>query len=310
MLHHILWEEKYRPTTVKECILPERLKIPFLKFVEEKEIPNLILTGPAGVGKTTIARAMCTEIDCDFIEMSGSSKDNGVDAVRFKISNYASAMSLKGGRKVVIIDEADYLTPNAQAAFRTATQDFAKTCSFIFTCNYKNRIIEPMHSRCPPIEFRLRGNEKSEMAKLFFIRLQFILDSEKVEYDKNVLAELVKKYFPDYRRCINELQRYSKFGKIDVGILSQISDVKINELAGFLKNKNFGNVRKWVASNDVDMYTIYRQIYDSIYSIVKPESIPQAVLIIGDWQYKSSFASDQELNLVACLTDLMVTCQF
>ena len=228
-MEHLLWTEKYRPKTVEECILPERLKKPFQEYVNQKNIPNLLLSGGAGVGKTTIAKAMCNEVGCDFMILNGSD-ENGVDTIRFKIKNYASSMSLTGGRKVVILDEADYLTPNAQAILRNAIEEFSGNCSFIFTCNYKSKIIDPIHSRCAVIDFNLKNNEKATMAAQFFKRLQSVLQSEAVEYDDKVIAEVVKKHFPDFRRVLNELQRYSQFGKIDAGILSQIGDVQINEI--------------------------------------------------------------------------------
>ena len=304
-----MWTEKYRPKTVEECILPERLKKPFQEYVNQKNIPNLLLSGGAGVGKTTIAKAMCNEVGCDFMILNGSD-ENGVDTIRFKIKNYASSMSLTGGRKVVILDEADYLTPNAQAILRNAIEEFSGNCSFIFTCNYKSKIIDPIHSRCAVIDFNLKNNEKATMAAQFFKRLQSVLQSEAVEYDDKVIAEVVKKHFPDFRRVLNELQRYSQFGKIDAGILSQIGDVQINEIVKYIKGKDFGAIRKWAATCDMDANVVFRQLYDALYETMKPQSIPQAVLIIADYQYKSAFVADPEINLVACLTELMVNCEF
>lgn len=309
MSEQLLWTEKYRPKTIDNCILPERLKKPFQEYVNNKNIPNLLLAGGAGVGKTTVAKAMCEEIGCDYMVINGSD-DNGVDIVRYKIKNYASSMSLAGGRKVIIIDEADYLTPNAQAAFRNAIEEFASNCSFIFTCNYKNKLIEPLHSRCAVVEFTLKNNEKASMAAQFFKRIQHVLQSEQVEFDDKVIAELVKKHFPDFRRVINELQRYSQFGKIDTGILAQIAEVGLKDIIKFLKDKDFGNIRKWVASNDIDATTLYRKLYDSLYDVMKPQSIPQAVIILADYQYKAAFVADAEINTVACLTELMVECEF
>jgi DNA polymerase III delta prime subunit len=309
MSEQLLWTEKYRPKTIENCILPERLKKPFQEYVNNKTIPNLLLTGGAGVGKTTVAKAMCEEIGCDYMVINGSD-DNGVDIVRYKIKNYASSMSLAGGRKVIIIDEADYLTPNAQAAFRNAIEEFASNCSFIFTCNYKNKLIEPLHSRCAVVEFALKNNEKASMAGQFFKRIQQVLQSEQVEFDDKVIAELVKKHFPDFRRVINELQRYSQFGKIDTGILAQIAEVGLKDIIKFLKDKDFGNIRKWVASNDIDATSLYRKLYDSLYEVMKPQSIPQAVIILADYQYKAAFVADAEINTVACLTELMVECEF
>ena len=308
-MEHLLWTEKYRPQTVKDCILPERLKAVFQQYVNQKEMPNLLLAGGAGVGKTTIAKAMCNEVGCDFMILNGSD-ENGVDAVRVKIKNYASSMSFAGGRKVIILDEADYLTPNAQAILRNAIEEFASNCSFIFTCNYKSKIIEPLHSRCAVIDFTLRTKEKAQMASAFFKRIESILDTEKVEYESKVLAEVVKKHFPDFRRVINELQRYSKLGKIDVGILSQIGDISLSQIVKHLKEKDFTSVRKWAATAEVDNTTFFRKLYDALYDIVKPHSIPQSVIILADYQYKQAFVADHEINLVACLTELMANVEF
>ena len=309
-MNHILWTEKYRPQTVDECILPDRLKIPFREYVNQKNIPSLMLAGGAGVGKTTIAKAMCNEIGCDYLVINGSD-ESGIDIFRTKIKQYASSMSLDGQRKVIIIDEADYLNPNStQPALRNAIEEFAGNCSFIFTCNFKNRIIDPLHSRCAVVDFTLKANEKSQMAGLFFKRIQSVLQSEKVEFDDKVIAELIKKHFPDFRRIINELQRYSQFGKIDSGILSQLSDVGINDIVKYIREKDFGSIRKWVASNDIDVAVLFRKLYDNLYDVLKPQSIPQAVVILADYQYKQAFVADQEINLVACLTELMVSCEF
>ena len=309
-MEHLLWTEKYRPQTVEDCILPDRLKKPFQEYVNQKEIPNLLLSGGAGVGKTTIAKAMCNEIGCDFMVINGSD-ESGIDTFRTKIKNYASSMSLSGGRKVIIIDEADYLNPNStQPALRNAIEEFAGNCSFIFTCNYKNRIIDPLHSRCAVIDFGLKNGEKAKMAAAFFKRIQTILQSESVDADDKVLAELIKKHFPDFRRVLNELQRYSQFGKIDTGILTQIADVSIDELTKSISSKDFASIRKWVATHEIDSTVLYRKIYDSLYDVMKPQSIPQAVIILADYQYKAAFVADQEVNTVACLTELMVSCEF
>ena len=309
-MEHLLWTEKYRPQSIEDCILPERLKKPFQEYVNQNNIPNLILSGGPGVGKTTVAKAMCNEIGCDFMVINGSD-ESGIDIFRTKIKNYASSMSLAGGRKVIIIDEADYLNPNStQPALRNAIEEFAGNCSFIFTCNYKNRIIEPLHSRCAVIDFALKNGEKAKMASAFFKRVQSILQSESVEFDDAVIAELVKKHFPDFRRILNELQRYSQFGKIDTGILSQIADVSITEIVKNIKEKDFSSIRKWVSSNEIDSNTLYRKLYDALYDTMKPQSIPQAVIILADYQYKSAFCADQEINTVACLTELMVNCEF
>lgn len=308
-MEHLLWVETHRPQTISDCILPERLKKPFQEYVNQNTIPNLLLSGGPGVGKTTVAKAMCKEIGCDYMVINGSD-ENGVDTIRVKIKNYASSMSLSGGRKVVIIDEADYLTPNAQAILRNAIEEFSINCSFIFTCNYKTKIIEPLHSRCAVIDFSLKTSEKSAMAKDFFKRIQGILQSENVEYDNSVVAEVVKKHFPDFRRVINELQRYAQFGKIDTGILSQVANVSINEIVKHMREKDFGSIRKWVASGEYDSNTVFRQIYDALYDIMKPQSIPQAVLVLADYQYKQAFVADGEINLVACLVELMSSCEF
>ena len=309
-MEHLLWTEKYRPQAVGDCILPDRLKKPFQEYVDESNIPNLLLSGGAGVGKTTIAKAMCNEIGCDSLVINGSD-ESGIDTFRIKIKNYASSVSLAGGRKVIIIDEADYLNPNStQPALRNAIEEFAGNCSFIFTCNFKNRIIDPLHSRCAVVDFTLRNGEKAKMASAFMKRITKILMDESVEYDDKVIVELIKKHFPDFRRVINELQRYSKFGKIDVGILSQLGDVPIEKIVGHIKDKNFGEVRKWVATNDVDSNTLFRKLYDALYEKLKSHSIPKAVLILADYQYKAAFVADQEINTVACLTELMVECDF
>lgn len=309
-VEHLLWCEKYRPQTVDDCILPERLKKPFQEYVNQNQIPNLLLSGGAGVGKTTVAKAMCHEIGCDYLVINGSD-ESGIETFRVKIKNYASSLSLTGGRKVIIIDEADYLNPNStQPALRNALEEYAGNCSFIFTCNYKSRIIEPLHSRCAVVDFSLRNGEKTKMAGQFFKRIQKILNEENIGYEDAVIAELIKKHFPDFRRVINELQRYSKFGKIDTGILAQIANVQIGQIVEHIKNKDFGAIRKWVAISDLDANTVFRQIYDALYDIMKPQSIPQAVLILADYQYKNAFVADSEINLVACLTELMVDCEF
>ena len=309
-MEHLLWTEKYRPQSVDDCILPDRLKQPFQEYVNQKQIPNLLLAGGAGVGKTTIAKAMCNEIGCDFMVINGSD-ESGIDTFRTKIKNYASSMSLTGGRKVIIIDEADYLNPNStQPALRNAIEEFASNCSFIFTCNYKNRIIEPLHSRCAVIDFGLKNGEKAKMASAFFKRVQSIMQSEKIDADEKVLAELIKKHFPDFRRVLNELQRYSQFGKIDTGILVQIADISVDELSKHIIAKDFGAIRKWVASHEIDNTTLFRKLYDTLSDTLKPSSVPQAVVILADYQYKAAFVADQEINTVACLTEIMVNCEF
>jgi DNA polymerase III delta prime subunit len=310
-MEHLLWTEKYRPKSIDDCILPERLKKPFQEYVNQSNIPNLLLSGGAGVGKTTVAKAMCEEIGCDVMVINGSDEGRLIDTFRTKIKNFASSMSLAGGRKVVIIDEADYCNAESvQPALRNFIEEFAGNCSFIFTCNYKNKLIEPLHSRCAVIDFALKNGEKAQMAFAFMKRIQSVLQSENVDYDDKVVAELIKKHFPDFRRVINELQRYSQLGKIDTGILSQISDVTINDIIKYIKEKDFGAIRKWVASNDIDATAFYRKLYDNLYEVLKPQSIPQAVLILADYQYKGAFVADQEINTVACLTELMVGCEF
>lgn len=309
-MQHLLWSESHRPKTIEECILPDRLKKPFQEYVNSKKIPHLLLSGGAGVGKTTVAKAMCNQIDADYIMINGSD-ESGIDVFRTKIKDFASSMSFTGGRKVIIIDEADYLNPNStQPALRNAMEEFAANCSFIFTCNFKNRIIDPLHSRCAVVDFTLKNEDKTKMATQFFKRIQLILQSEKVEYEDMVIAELIKKHFPDFRRILNELQRYSQFGKIDVGILSHIGEVSIAEIIKHLKNKDFGAIRKWVATADFDAATLYRKLYDNLYDVLQPQSIPQAVIILADYQYKQAFVADVEINTVACLTEIMVSVEF
>jgi len=307
----ILWVEKYRPHKIQDCILPDNIKATFQEYVNRKEIPNLLLAGSAGVGKTTIAKALCEEVGCNYLIINGSD-ESGIDTFRTKIKNYASSMSLSGGRKVIIIDEADYLNPSStQPALRGAIEEFSNNCSFIFTCNYKNRIIEPLHSRCSVIEFKIQNGQKVKMAAQFMKRVEWILQQEEIPYEKDVVAAVITKHFPDNRRILNELQRYSTSGIIDKGILSNVSDVNISNLIKSVKEKDFGATRKWVALNlDNDSVSIIRKIYDSLYDFLKPESIPPAVLILSKYQYQSAFVADQEINLVACLTEFMVECEF
>ena len=309
-MEHLLWTEKYRPQTIEVCILPKRLKEVFQQYASQKQIPNLLLTGSAGVGKTTVAKALCQEVGCDYLVINGSD-ESGIDTFRVKIKNYASSMSFTGGRKVIIIDEADYLNPNStQPALRSAIEEFASNCSFIFTCNYKNRIIEPLHSRMAVIEFGLKNGEKMKMATEFLKKTEFILQTEKIEFDKKVVAELVTKHFPDFRRVINELQRYSQLGKIDVGVLAQVADISTTEIVKYIKDKDFGAVRKWVATNEIDPTTFFRKLYDNLYDFLKPHSIPQVILILADYQYKQAFVVDQEINTVACLIQIMAEGDF
>ena len=306
-----LWVEKYRPKTIEECILPDRIKTLFQQIALEGRIPNMILSGGPGMGKTTVAKALCNEVGCDFLMINGS-EESGIDVLRTKIRGYASTVSFDGKRKVVILDEADYLNPQStQPALRSFIEEFEKHCSFIMTCNYINRIIEPLHSRCQTIDFKINKEEKLNVGSNFGKRLYTILDQEKVDYDKKVVAEVLMKHFPDYRRVLNELQKYSKYGNIDSGILSQVSELDLPELMKYMKDKKFNEVRKWVVNNlDNDPQKVYRKIYDIAEKYVQASSIPQLVLILADSQYKSAFAADQELNLVACLVEIMVECQF
>ena len=309
-MEHLLWVEKYRPATIEDCILPDAIKETFQEFVKRKEIPNLLLSGTAGVGKTTVAKALCNEIGCDYIIINGSD-ESGIDVLRNKIKNYASSVSLMCGRKVVIIDEADYLNPNStQPALRGAIEEFASNCSFIFTCNFKNRIIDPIHSRCSVIDFKINGS-KPKLASQFFKRVENILSQEGVTYDKEVVAAVITKHFPDNRRILNELQRYSVSGSIDKGMLSNVSDIQLADLLRALKDKDFASARKWVTNNlDNDPARIFRKLYDSLYESLKPQSVPQLVLILAKYQYQAAFVADAEINLVACLTEIMVDCEF
>jgi DNA polymerase III delta prime subunit len=310
MNEHVLWVEKYRPRKVEDCILPDSIKSTFMDYVSRKEIPNLLLSGSAGVGKTTIAKALCNEVGCDFIVINGSD-ESGIDVLRNKIKNYASSVSLSGGRKVIIIDEADYLNPNStQPALRGAIEEYASNCSFIFTCNYKNRIIDPIHSRCSVVDFKINGS-RAKLASQFFKRVEWILEQENVKYDREVVASIITKHFPDNRRVLNELQRYSVSGVIDKGILASVSDIQIDALIKALKDKDFGSARKWVTNNlDNDPVKMYRKLYDSLYELLKPNSVPQMVLILAKYQYQAAFVADQEINTIACLTEIMVDAEF
>ena len=306
-----LWSQLYRPKTIKDCILPIELKNTFQQFVEKRTVPNMLLTGRAGVGKTTVARAMLEELDCDYMIINGSMNGN-IDTLRVDISQFASSVSLRGGRKYVILDEADYLNANStQPALRNFMEEFSKNCGFILTCNFKNKIIEPLHSRCTVVDFKIPKNEKVSMASQFMKRASVILQTERVEYDVGAVAELISKYFPDWRRVLNELQRYSSTGKIDSGILANLSDESFKSLFQTLKNKSFTNMRKWVGENtDIESSVLFRKIYDSTVQYIKPASIPQLVLILGDYQYKAAFVADPEINIVACLTLIMTECEF
>ena len=313
MRDEFLWVEKYRPKTIEDCILPEQTKKTFLDFLDKGEVPNLLLAGPAGCGKTTVAKALCNQLGVDVYVFNGSHEGRFLDTVRNNAKNFASTVSFssESKHKVIIIDEADNTTPDVQLLLRASIEEFSNNCRFIFTCNYKNKIIEPLHSRCAVIEFGIKGKQKQEIATCFFKRLNTILEQEKVDTDKKVLAQLINKHFPDWRRVLNECQRYSVGGKIDSGILATFSDVAVNDLLQNLKGKNFKEVRKWVVDNlDNDTGVLLRRIYDSLYTTLVPASIPAAVLIIAKYQYQIAFVADQEINMLACLTEIMVECEF
>ena len=306
-----LWVEKYRPTSIDACILPNSLKDSFSEFVKNKHIPNLILSGGPGIGKTTVAKAMVEQIGATWMMINGS-EESGIDVLRTKIKNFASTVSLEGGRKYIILDEADYLNPQStQPALRGFMEEFHKNCGFILTCNYKNRLIEPLHSRCSVVDFIIAKGDKPKLASDFFNRVKMILSDENVKFDQKVVAELLNKYFPDWRRILNELQRYSASGQIDAGILVNLSEVNINELMEALKKQEFTNVRKWIVNNlDNDPVRIYRRIYDSLYDNIDKSTIPHAVVILAEYSYKSAFVADQEINLLACFTEIMAQVKF
>ena len=310
MKETFLWVEKYRPKSIHDCVLSKSHKKTFSEFVKNG-IPNLLLTGGPGVGKTTVAKAMLDEIGYDYILINGS-EESGIDVLRNKMKNFASTMSLEGSRKFIIIDEADYLNPQStQPALRGMIEEFHKNCGFILTCNFKNRIIEPLHSRCSVVEFNIPSDEKPTLAKEFMKSVENVLATESVKYDKRVIAELIMKFFPDWRRCLNELQRYSASGKIDAGVLVNVSESNINELMQMLKDKDFPNVRKWIVHNlDNDPVRIFRRIYDSLYDNLDGSTIPHVVVILAEYQYKASFVSDQEINLLACMTEIMGQAKF
>jgi DNA polymerase III delta prime subunit len=305
--------ERYRPQVIDDCILPDETKKTFKEFVAKGEIPNLLLAGPPGIGKTTIAKALCNELGADYYVINGSDEGRFLDTVRNQAKNFASTVSLTGSskHKVIIIDEADNTGNDVQLLLRANIEAFYNNCRFIFTCNYKNKIIEPLHSRCAVIDFTIKGKQRVQLAGSFFQRLQSILDAEKIEYDQKVVAELVSKHFPDFRRVLNECQRYSTGGKIDSGILASFSDISVNELIKNLKDKNFTEVRKWVVSNlDNDASNLLRRIYDASFDCLAPQSIPAAVLVIAKYQYQCAFVADQEVNLLAALTEIMCECEF
>ena len=307
----VLWVEKWRPRTIEQCVLPQSLKTVFQKFVSDGFVPNLLLSGSPGVGKTTVARAMLSELGCDSIIFNGSLNVDK-DTLRNDITRYASSISMSGGRKYVILDEADYLSPtHVQPALRNFMEEFSSNCGFILTCNYKNKLIPALHSRCSVVDFSIPSSERVDVIKQFFLRVCNILDMEGITYDRKVLGEVIKKFFPDWRRVINELQRYSAAGAIDAGILSSVVDVDIQELVSSLRKKDFASMRKWLATNpSLDTTSILRRLYDGAVEYITPETIPALVLIIADYQYKSAFVVDQEINLAACMTQIMCDCEF
>lgn len=306
MSNEFLWVEKYRPSKIDECVLPTSLKKVFNEMVSTKQLPNMLFSGTAGVGKTTVAKALCNELELDYIIINGSEEGN-IDTLRGKIKQFASSVSLQGGYKVVILDEADYLNPQStQPALRGFIEEFSNNCRFIMTCNFKNRIIEPLHSRCSVYEFAIPNDQKPAIAGMFFKRLMDILTAENVAFDKAVLAQLVERYFPDWRRVLNECQRYSVSGSIDAGVLVNLGDNNVKSLMDKLKGKDFKGMRQWVVNNiDTEPQAIFRAVYDKMADHVQPQSIPQVVLILADYQYKNAFVADHEMNVVACMTEIM-----
>ena len=308
-----IWVEKYRPKKIEECILPSSIKKTFTEFLNQGEIPNMLLSGPPGIGKTTVAKALCNELGVDFYLINGSDEGRFLDTVRNNAKNFASTVSLSSTakHKVIIIDEADNTGNDVQLLLRAFIEEFANNCRFIFTCNYKNKILEPLHSRCAVVDFSINGKEKEEIMLLFFKRLKSILDTEGVQNEPKVLAKLISKHFPDWRRVLNECQRYSVSGKIDSGILVTFSDVAVNDVVKKLKEKNFPEVRKWVNSNlDNDSNVLLRRVYDALTEVLDGPSIAAAVLIVAKYQYQSAFVADQEINLLAAMTEIMVECEF
>ena len=312
MKEEFLWVEKYRPVNISNCVLPTETKKIFIDFVNNNEIPNLLLCGTSGVGKTTVAKALCNELGADFILINGSEERN-IDTLRVKVKQFASTVSLTtdGGPKIIILDEADYLNPQStQPALRGFIEEYSKNCRFIFTCNYKNRIIQPLHSRCSVVDFTIEAIQKPQIAQQIFQRILQILNDENVDYNEKVVVEVINKFFPDFRRMLNEIQKYSASGKIDSGILANLDDENLNELLSFVREKEFSKMRKWVAMNiHNDPQNIYRKIYESFFTKFEKNSIPQAIIILSDYTYKSAFVADQEVNMVACLTELMMECK-
>ena len=310
-MEDFLWVEKYRPKTIDDCVLPDALKQTLSEFISKGDIPNLILSGGPGVGKTTAAKAMLDELGLTYMYINGS-EESGIDVLRTKIKNFASTVSLHGGRKYLILDEADYLNPQStQPALRGFIEEFHKNCGFILTCNYKNRLIPPLHSRCSVVDFTIQKSEKKELAEQFFQRVMNILVVEEIKFEPKAVAEVINKFFPDWRRVINELQRYSVSGRIDAGILVDISEVNIKELMHSMKQKEFTNVRKWIVNNiDNDPTRLFRRLYDNLYDYMDGSSIPHIVVILGEYQYKAAFVADQEINMLACLTEIMARGKF
>ena len=310
-MEDFLWVEKYRPKTIGECVLPSGLKQTLSEFISKGDLPNLILSGGPGVGKTTAAKAMIEELGLTYMMINGS-EESGIDTLRVKLKNYASTVSLHGGRKYLILDEADYLNAQStQPALRGLIEEFHKNCGFILTCNYKNRLIPPLHSRCSVVDFTIQKSEKKELAEQFFKKVMNILIVENIKFEPKAVAEVINKFFPDWRRVINELQRYSVSGRIDAGILVDISEINIKELMRFTKDKEYTNVRKWIINNiDNDPTRLFRRLYDNLYDYMDGSSIPHVVVILGEYQYKAAFVADQEINMLACLTEIMARGKF
>ncbi len=310
-MEDFLWVEKYRPKTIGECVLPSGLKQTLSELISKGDLPNMILSGGPGVGKTTAAKAMLDQLGLTYMFINGS-EESGIDVLRTKIKNFASTVSLHGGRKYLILDEADYLNAQStQPALRGFIEEFHKNCGFILTCNYKNRLIPPLHSRCSVVDFTIQKSEKKELAEQFFKKVMNILVVEDIKFEPKAVAEVINKFFPDWRRVINELQRYSVSGRIDAGILVDISEINIKELMRFMKDKEFTNVRKWIVNNiDNDPTRLFRRLYDNLYDYMDGSSIPHVVVILGEYQYKAAFVADQEINMLACLTEIMARGKF